>query len=1253
MTFLLCAGRGAQAACDNTIVFIPDNQLTYELRTAAGVAGAVVLASDLCGLTTLDLQEEYIKDLRGLEYCVDLETLKLGKNAIVDLAPLAGLTKLKTLELFETQVADLSPLAGLTNLESLTVTNSNVSDLSPLAGLTKLNRLECGSTNVASLAPLSGLSALTYLNASVCPITDASPLAGLPLTNVDFGGCPLTSLSGVASIPSISRVRISYTKITDLSALVSNAAFATNDQLEVYTAPLSPTARCSQLATLEARGVYISTNEDCHISADNNDCANAVEVTLGRTYGGDSTGATGTDITNCGNADGKDVWFKVTPKASFNLTASTEGSTLDTTLAVFTGCGTGQVVCNDDVIGGTTWSRVNWTAQAGATYWLRIAGYNSQAGRYQIRVSLASCGSADEVDIPDPGLEQVLREALLKPSGPLLSSELCTIEELNFYGQTVGDLTGLEQCTNLAKLTLVSFVDTDFSPVGGLTRLREFSAYYIDGMTSLDYLANCTELNKVIVYDTDLATLDGLENMTLLESLSVTLSPLQDITGIESATGLQYLTLKDGYIADITPISNCVQLREVNLSNNLIVDPSPLSGLPEVTNITLYANALTSLNGLQSLPKLDKLNVAQNALTSIPAFVDMPLLKELYVGSNEISSLASLAGSPSLETVYAEETLLDNSALNVFYNLPNISKVSLARTQITGVGPFVNMASFATGDALYVSGAPLTAATICNDLQVIRDRGATVSADTATCPPPASEDKCSDAYYIYPGSSRYASLTGAGGTDVSSCGENLDIADVWYWYTSPTPRTLTISTCGSDFDTTLAIFDACGGTQIACADDNCDDQEEITFDAVVGQKYYFRISGFGGDTGFYRIALDAAPCGTGIEVEFPDPKLETKVRAYLGRSLGPIYDRDLCGITNFSLYNTDVTDLTGLRYFTALPEAKIEYNFALSDISELENMPWLTNVDISGTAVSSLAPLRNLPNLNWINLSYSDVTELAPLLENPGIDTGASVSVNGAPLSANAVCNTIPALQARGVNVYGASACMAADAIDECATTNLILEEDWPVAGVFTGATGTDESSCTEADTSDVWYLYFSLDSAPAYFMLCDSDPGVTLTVYDGCGGAELLCAESQDVCGKSLPALSAAPGTLMLVRLSAAEGGAEQYGLMVSKNTEIGLGLPYGHAADINGDDLISLSELLRTIQFFNSGSFGCQVGTEDGYSPSGPNQSCTPHSADYNPQDWAISLNELLRMIQFFNSGGYHPCPAGEDGYCPGPVL
>jgi hypothetical protein len=81
-----------------------------------------------------------------------------------------------------------------------------------------------------------------------------------------------------------------------------------------------------------------------------------------------------------------------------------------------------------------------------------------------------------------------------------------------------------------------------------------------------------------------------------------------------------------------------------------------------------------------------------------------------------------------------------------------------------------------------------------------------------------------------------------------------------------------------------------------------------------------------------------------------------------------------------------------------------------------------------------------------------------------------------------------------------------------------------------------------------------------------------------------------------------------------------------------------------------IDLNELLRIIQFYNSGAFHCAPVTEDGYAPGPGMQDCPAHHSDYAPENWKIELSELLRVVQFYNSGGYHPCLGSEDGYCPG---
>lgn len=95
-----------------------------------------------------------------------------------------------------------------------------------------------------------------------------------------------------------------------------------------------------------------------------------------------------------------------------------------------------------------------------------------------------------------------------------------------------------------------------------------------------------------------------------------------------------------------------------------------------------------------------------------------------------------------------------------------------------------------------------------------------------------------------------------------------------------------------------------------------------------------------------------------------------------------------------------------------------------------------------------------------------------------------------------------------------------------------------------------------------------------------------------------------------------------------------------------------FTHAADLDRNLNVDLSELLRMVQLFTNGALHCADTpgeTEDGYVPGdGINLTCAPHTADYLPQDWQISLTELLRVIQFYNANAYALCDTGEDGFC-----
>ncbi len=108
---------------------------------------------------------------------------------------------------------------------------------------------------------------------------------------------------------------------------------------------------------------------------------------------------------------------------------------------------------------------------------------------------------------------------------------------------------------------------------------------------------------------------------------------------------------------------------------------------------------------------------------------------------------------------------------------------------------------------------------------------------------------------------RYGSTLGATGVDESSCGYN-DTFDVWHYYQPQNGGSVTVSTDGSTFDTTLSVFNACGGEELACNDDYSlnNTQSKVSFDAVKGKTYHIRIAGFNGERGSYELLITRGEC---------------------------------------------------------------------------------------------------------------------------------------------------------------------------------------------------------------------------------------------------------------------------------------------------------------------------------------------------------------------------------------------------------
>jgi len=144
------------------------------------------------------------------------------------------------------------------------------------------------------------------------------------------------------------------------------------------------------------------------------------------------------------------------------------------------------------------------------------------------------------------------------------------------------------------------------------------------------------------------------------------------------------------------------------------------------------------------------------------------------------------------------------------------------------------------------------------------DSGATDLNISVSSGPPTN-DECSGAIALAIGSTEFSTVGATGTTPACTKFGSANIYnDLWYSYTAEGDGNCTISLCGASYDSKIAVFDGCGGALVACNDDLCALQSELSFTPTCGTTYYISVGAFGAaGFGSGNIALtQEGTCGT-------------------------------------------------------------------------------------------------------------------------------------------------------------------------------------------------------------------------------------------------------------------------------------------------------------------------------------------------------------------------------------------------------
>ncbi|MBC1605506.1 hypothetical protein HCJ39_12360 [Listeria rocourtiae] len=162
----------------------------------------------LSELTQLDVGKNQIKDIAPLKTLTNLTILRLNSNQITDITPIKSFVNLTRLELFANKLTSFSVLATLTGLESLDVTETGIDELTYVSKLDKLSYLKANRNKLSDVKPMQALAGLKYLNVAENTISDVTPirnLVKLEELNISFN-----AISDISSLEKLSAMQNFY-----------------------------------------------------------------------------------------------------------------------------------------------------------------------------------------------------------------------------------------------------------------------------------------------------------------------------------------------------------------------------------------------------------------------------------------------------------------------------------------------------------------------------------------------------------------------------------------------------------------------------------------------------------------------------------------------------------------------------------------------------------------------------------------------------------------------------------------------------------------------------------------------------------------------------------------------------------------------------------------------------------------------------------------------------------------------------------
>jgi formylglycine-generating enzyme required for sulfatase activity len=308
---------------------------------------------------------------------------------------------------------------------------------------------------------------------------------------------------------------------------------------------------------------------------------------------------------------------------------------------------------------------------------------------------------AQEVSVPDPGLNAAIREALQKPAGPLTEQDLLSLSILSAGGRQIKTVEGLEAARNLRILDLDSNSLTNFPIAGALTNLaildlfnNRLASFVLSnaspGLTIIDLafnsLTQCslppglTNLDTLFLENNLLANFNLPAGLTGLTQLDLSANQLTSFNPPPDMTNILTLLIFANQLTNATLSGNWHRLVSLDLDFNRLRSLAVPAGLTNLTSLTLLGNQLTNVSLAGDMRQLRFLDIGANQLSTLALPAGLRGLSFLRLNANRLTSFILPPGTTNLTGLFLSENQLTNVTLPS--DLSQLVQIDLGQNQL-------------------------------------------------------------------------------------------------------------------------------------------------------------------------------------------------------------------------------------------------------------------------------------------------------------------------------------------------------------------------------------------------------------------------------------------------------------------------------------------------------------------------------------------------------------------------------------------